>query len=49
MTETQPVGRVRVRDSDASGGKTFTPSGGYDLGNNLNWDFAPAGTMFVIR
>jgi len=46
---TQNVGRVYVRDSNASAGNTFKAAGGQSLGNNLNWIFPPGGTVFLFR
>ncbi len=49
IVDEQPVGRVSAQDSDASAGKTIVPSSGTDLGNNLNWIFPPAGSLFLLR
>jgi hypothetical protein len=45
-TNTNDVGPVSVKDSDASGGMTFNALlGSTNLGNNLNWTFPPTLTV----
>jgi hypothetical protein len=46
---TQDVGKVYVRDSNASLGSTFKASGGASLGNNDHWLFPPKGTVILMR
>src|SRR5207244_9413372 len=38
---TQSVNYVDVKDSNANGGQTVTPTNSIDSGNNLNWFFPP--------
>jgi hypothetical protein len=46
---TQDVGNVTVQYSNATNGWAFRPSGGQNLGNNVNWIFPPKGTVIMMR
>lgn len=46
---TQDVGQVSAQDSNATNGWAFRPSGGANLGHNVNWLFPPKGTVFLLR
>jgi hypothetical protein len=46
---TQDVGQVSAQDSNATNGWAFRPSGGANLGHNVNWIFPPKGTVILLR
>jgi hypothetical protein len=45
----QDVGKVWVQDSNATNGMTFRASSSGNLGHNVNWLFAPGGTVLMLR
>jgi hypothetical protein len=46
---TQNVGKVYVQDSNATNGMTFRASNSGNRGHNVNWLFAPGGTVLILR
>jgi hypothetical protein len=46
---TQDVGKVYVQDSNATNGWTFRAASSGNRGHNVNWLFAPAGCVLILR